>query len=583
MIATEHLLAEFPPVSTAEWEAAIARDLKGADYAKKLIWRTDEGLVIKPYYRAGDLKGLSCLDAAPGEFPYRRGSRATGSWAIREEIDATNTEAANRAACAAVAAGAEGIAFSGISVENAAQLEALLANLAEIPVHFACADEQLIRLLLDWANARKGGSVISTGCDALASLDFTQEVIQASPANFIPFTIRAEAFEEAGATTIQEIAFALAAGVDFLAAMEERGINIDRALAVIQFSFAIGASYFFQIAKLRAFRMLWAHAAESFGAIHAASRARIAARTSRWNKTIYDPHVNILRATTEAMAAVLGGANTVTVAPFDECYRQPDATSHRLARNTQLLLKHEAGLGCVADPGGGSYYLEALTDSLAGEAWKSMQEIEAQGGYRKACAEGFITHALDRSHTARETAVARRQRVFVGTNQFANPVERALERINEHWMNASQRGAHAYEELRLRTERHCAQGGKNPRVLLAEFGDVKLRAARSHFALNFFACAGFEVATRRFRKTEEIASTDASLVVLCSSDTEYAAIVAEVMPKLHALGHPVPLLIAGNPENAEELKTAGVADFVHVRSNPLEILAKWQQRLGVKD
>jgi methylmalonyl-CoA mutase len=408
-------------------------------------------------------------------------------------------------------------------------------------------------------------------------------VIQASPANFIPFTICAEAFEEAGATTTQEIAFALAAGVDFLAAMEERGINAGHALAAIEFSFAIGASYFFQIAKLRAFRMLWAHAAESFGATRTASRTCIATRTSRWNKTIYDPHANILRATTEAMAAVLGGANTVTVAPFDECYRQPDDASRRLARNTQLLLKHEADLGRVADPGGGSYYLEALTDSVAGTAWKLMQEIEAQGSYRKACAEGLIAQMLDHSRAARETAVARRQRVFVGTNQFANPAERALERIDEHRMNASQRGARAYEELRLRTERHCARGGTVPHVLLAEFGDMKLRAARSHFALNFFACAGFEVATRRFRKAEEIALTDASLIVLCSSDAEYAVIVAELIPKLHTLGHSTPVLIAGNPENTEELKAAGVADFVHVRSNPLEVLVKWQKRLGMED
>jgi methylmalonyl-CoA mutase len=583
MTATEHLLAEFPPVSIDEWEAAIARDLKGADYAKKLIWRTDEGIAVKPYYRDDDLKGLSCLDAPPGAFPYRRGTHATGSWTIREEIDATDAQAANHETRAAVAAGAEAIAFTGNCVRTTTDLEVLLADLAEIPVHFARADEYLIRLLLERASARKNGPAISTGCDALASLEFAPEVIEASPAGFVPFTIHGETFEEAGATATQEIGLAVAAGVDFLAAIEERGVIIDRALAAIEFDLAIGANYFFQIAKLRAFRMLWARAAESFGAAKAVSRARIAARSSHWNKTIYDPHVNILRATTEAMAAVLGSADIVTVVPFDECYKLPDDASRRLARNTQLLLKHEAWLGRVADPGGGSYYLEALTDSLAGEAWKTMQKIEARGGYRKARTEGLIAQLLERSLAAREAAIARRRCVFVGTNQFANPAERALERIDEQRAKSPHRGAQAFEELRMRTERHTARGGKIPRVLLAELGDVKLRAARSQFASNFFACAGFEIATRRFKKTDELASTDAELIVLCSSDPEYAAVVAELMPKLNALGRSTPVIIAGNPENAEELKAAGVADFVHVRSNPLEVLTKWQKQLGVEN
>ncbi len=228
-------------------------------------------------------------------------------------------------------------------------------------------------------------------------------------------------FEEAGATAVEEIGFALAAGVDFLAAMQEREVEVDRAASALEFSFAMGANYFFQIAKLRAFRMMWARAVESFGGTLDGARARIAARTSRWNKTIYDPHVNILRATTEAMAAVLGGADSLMVAPFDECYKQPDEASRRLARNTQLLLKHEAWLGRVADAAGGSYYVEAITDFLAREGWKRFQEIEARGGYRKAQAEGAIERALASSLAAREKAVASRRSVLVGTNQFANP------------------------------------------------------------------------------------------------------------------------------------------------------------------
>jgi methylmalonyl-CoA mutase len=579
----KHLLEEFPPVSTAEWEAAIARDLKGADYEKRLIWRSDEGLAVKPYYRAEDLKDLACMDAAPGVFPYRRGARATGDWEIREEIDAVDMESANRAARAAVEAGAEGIAFSSVLVEGRADLDGLLANLGEIPIHFRHADEGLLKLLLEKHRAGRREARVSTGCDALASEDFAAELIRSAPAGFVPFTIHGDAFEEAGATGAEEVGFTLAAGVDFLGAMQERHVDAGRAAAALQFCFATGSNYFFQIAKLRAFRMVWASAVESFGGMRPEARAHIAARTSRWNKTLYDPHVNILRATTETMAAVLGGADSVMLAPFDACYKQPDEASRRLARNTQLLLKKEAWMGIVADVAAGSSYVETVTEFLASDGWKIMQGIEARGGYRKAQNEGAIAATLERSMAAREMAVTSRRRVFVGTNQFANPAEQALNRIEAGRVCESRRGTQPYEELRLRTEQHAAAGGLTPQVLLAEVGDVKLRAARSNFAASFFACAGFETVTRRFRKTAEIAAAEGDLIVLCSSDAEYAAIVEELMPKLKATNRKTPVIVAGNPENAATLAAAGVADFVHVRSNPVEVLTKWQERLGIKN
>jgi methylmalonyl-CoA mutase len=577
---TERLLEEFPPASIAEWQAAIARDLKGAD-PERLVWRTEEGLAVRPFYRAEDLAGLACVNTTPGDFPYRRGAHTTGDWRIREVIDAADAEEANRMACAAVAAGAESIAFSGISVASACELETLLRHLDEIPVHFEQANERLIHMMIGLQSGTPRAAETSTGYDALDSVEFAAEVIPAAPAGLIPFTVHGEAFAEAGGTAVEEIGFALAAGVDFLAALAERGVDVNRAAAALEFSFATGSNYFFEIAKFRAFRMLWARAVESFGGSREAARARIAARTSRWNKTVYDPHINILRATTETMAAVLGGADSVTVTPFDACYKAPDEASRRLARNTQLLLKHEAWLGHVADAGGGSYALETITDFLAREGWRVFQDIETRGGFRKAQAGGMIAKALERGMAARGQAVALRKRVLVGTNRYANPAERALDRVDEQRMHADLRGARAYEELRLRTERLVAAGGKTPRILLAEIGDLKMRSARATFAANFFACAGFETQTRRFKKAEEIAAADADLIVLCSADAEYAALTAALLPRLRTLGRETPVIVAGNPEKAEELRAAGIADFVHVRSQPLAFLTKWQERLLV--
>jgi methylmalonyl-CoA mutase len=582
-MTSARLLEEFRPVTTAEWEAAIARDLKGADYEKKLIWRTDEGIAVKPYYRAEDLAGITSLDVRPGEFPYRRGAQAEAGWKIREEIDASSAEEANRAARASVRSGAEEISFSVLEIRDGSELEVALANLDGIGVHFERANRALIEALPARLGRREHASdgAISTGCDPLGDADFTAQAVTRAPNRFTPFTIDAAQFEEDGATAVEEIGLALAAGADALAEMDARGVNADRVAAGLGFRFAIGANFFFQIAKLRAFRPLWARVVESFGGSRQAARTHITARTSRWNKTVYDPHVNILRATTEAVSAVIGDANSIVVAAFDECYKAPDEASRRLARNMQLLLRHEAMLGRVADPGGGAYYIEVLTDSLAGEAWSLLQEIEARGGFGKVRREGWVAEKLAQSLAAREKSVATRKRVFAGTSVYANPDEHALERIDFERMYAGHRGARMYEQLRLRTERHTMAGGRVPQVLLAEIGDAKMRSARSNFAANFFACAGFRTTVRQFKDAEEIAGAEADLIVLCSSDTEYEGIVAKLMSKLKAPGKEAPVIVAGNPECAERLKSAGVSDFVHVRNNPIEVLTKWQERLGI--
>jgi methylmalonyl-CoA mutase len=577
-MASNHLLQEFPPVSTESWEEVIRKDLKGADYAKKLMWQTEEGLAVEPYYRAEDLAGLDYLNAAPGSFPYVRGTRATADWRIREEIDETDAEKANQAASSAILAGAEEIAFCNVEIKSASDLRILLANLPEIPVHLQNADESLMRLLIE----KKPSSAVSTGMDPFTNLLLAAEIVSAASRTLLPFTIHGEKLDEAGATAVQEVGFTLAAGIDFLAAMQSAAVDINRAAASITFSFAIGSSYFFQIAKLRAFRMLWALAVESFGGTKESAKARVHARTSRWNETIYDPHVNILRATTEAMSAAIGGADSISVAPFDECYKKPEEASRRMARNAQILLKQEALLCRVSDPGGGSYCIEVFTDFIAREAWKAMQEIEAVGGYQKAQADGHMTRALEQSLAAKEKAVLQRRRIFTGTSQHANLSEKALERIDPSRPRDVRRGAEIYEQLRLRTERATAASGKTPRVLLAEIGDVKMRSARSNFAANFFGCAGFEIVTQRFDNVDAMAENEADIIVLCSSDPEYPALAAALMATLTALKRNTPVIIAGYPDSVEQLKALGVADFIHVRSNPIELLTKWQQQLGIK-
>ena len=452
-----NLAAEFPPVSTAEWEAAIQADLKGADYEKRLVWKTDEGVAVRPYYRSEHLPPGT--DLAPGQFPYTRG--AAQSWEIVEET--------------AIPAGA----------------------------------------------------------------------------------VNAARFHENGATSVEELAFALAEGVDRLAAAQDPAAEA----ASLCFVYAVGSNYFFEIAKLRAARMLWAQAATAFGVPPGAARPRIHARTALANKSVYDPYTNLLRVSTEALSAVIGGCDALTVVPA--------RFSPRLARNVQLILKEECHLDGVADPAGGSYYIEALTDALAREAWKLFQQIESQGGF--AAAQSFIAERLAASRAAKEKALATRRKTLVGVNNYPDLGERALPEATD-LAQAEWRMARAFEEIRLRTERHAAGGGRTPRVLLLKRGDLKMRMARATFCQNFFGCAGFEIV--------EGAELDAAadLVVLCSSDSEYLDLAREIVPQTQA-----PVIVAGNPkEQIEELRAAGVAGFVHVLSNQIETLTEWQDKLGVK-
>ncbi|MDX2154096.1 MAG: methylmalonyl-CoA mutase family protein [Bryobacteraceae bacterium] len=430
-----HLAADFPPAPTAAWEAAIQKDLKGADYEKKLVWRTDEGLAVRPYYRREDAAGVT----APVGIP--------AGWAIVQD---------------------------GALPDNA---------------------------------------------------------------------VRADEWHDQGATAVQELAYALSAAVEQLANGSKPA-----------FVFAIGSNYFFEIAKLRAARLLWQQVAQAFGATEPVA---IYARTARSNKSLFDPYTNLLRVTTEALSAAIGGCDALTVEAYG-------FDSH-LAANVHHIVKEEAHIDKVADPAAGSYYVESLTHSLAQEAWKLFQQVEAQGGFT--AAKPAIEAAIAASRTAKEKAVASRRRTLVGVNNYPNTMEKtpASGIIPARW-----RLAQPFENIRNRTLRYAKANGRYPKVLLLKRGDVKMRMARAQFCLNFFGCAGFDI-------VESDTLEHADLIVLCSSDPEYLGLALDVIPQTEA-----PVLVAGNPKDQiDALKGAGVAGFVHLLSNAVDTLTEWQDKLGL--
>ena len=458
------LVDRFPRISTAEWIAAIRADLKGADYEQRLLWRIEEGLLARPFYRQEDLATLEPqTKSEPGEFPFVRG---TGHpWSIEARFD--------------------------------------------------------------------------------------------PPAD----AVRADRWHDEGATTVQEVGWSLAAGVDRLASMTDAGHPLEEAAASQTFVFAVGSAYFVEIAKLRAARLAWSQAVAAFGARGTAARMRLIVRTARANKSLADPYTNLLRVTTEAMAAVIGGGERVVVEPF--------GFDPHLAVNVQRILEHEALLGLVTDAAGGSYLVESLTDAIARGAWHELQRIEAAGGYRAAA--GGIEAALARGRAARARAVATRRRTLVGVNDYPNPEQLTgvalSDGADDEW-----RLAVPFERIRARTARHAAAAGRTPSVLLLTRGDVRMRMARANFALNFFGCAGFTA-----RQAETIDGERADLIILCSSDAEYLPLAQEICPRAT-----VPVIVAGNPTNQlEALRAAGVQGFVHAGADMVQTLTEWQDRLGI--
>ena len=315
---------------------------------------------------------------------------------------------------------------------------------------------------------------------------------------------------------------------------------------------------------------------------------QIHAETSKWNQTVYDPYVNMLRGTTEAMSAAIGGVYSLEVTPFDASFENPTEFSKRIARNVELLLKHESHFDQVVDPAGGSYYIENLTQSIAAEAWKLFLEIEEKGGYTEAYKAGFIAERIKASAAAKDKNIATRRQILLGANQYPNFTEVAGKEITAESVTRKQaegnvlvpyRGAMAFEEMRL----HVDRSGKEPKAFMLTCGNLGMARARSQFSCNFFACAGIKVIDNTYFKSIEegvkaALESKAQIVVVCASDDDYA----EAAPKIKELlcGKAI-LVVAGAPACAPELEAQGITNFINVKSNVLETLKFYLKEMGI--
>ena len=629
----EKLFTDFPPVTTAEWMERVTADLKGADFERRLVWKTNEGFNVNPFYRNEDIQNFEWTDSLPGEFPYVRGTKKDNSWYVRQNIDVKDFAEANEQALTLLEKkGVTSLGFilpsKGLTAENiAVLLKDIHPEMVELNFK-TCINStlKLTQLVVDYITSQEvdvmecHGSIeydpfrkiFKLGVDTPDWKSDVAAVVKASAPlpRYRAISITGDQFANAGAFLTQELGYSLAYGNQILSALVEQGIDTAMAAKKIKFNLGVGTNYFMEIAKFRAARWLWAEIVNAYkapcshecdnkatdGTCHCAAKINVHAITSSFNTTVYDAYVNLLRTQTEAMSASLGGVNSLTVRPFDHAYQESTDFSNRLAVNQQLLLKEESHFDKVTDPGAGSYYIENLTKSIGEQSWKLFLEVDELGFY-EALKAGTVQDAINAAADTRFKDASRRKEVLLGTNQFPSFGEQVNTKIDDAHKSHdgcgcgskevtplkklnTKRLAQPFEEVRLATER----SGKHPKAFMLTIGNLAMRLARSQFSGNFMACAGYEIIDNLgFNTVEEgikaAREKNADIIVLCSSDVEYEQFAPEAYNLVK--GKEI-FVVAGAPAGADDLKAQGIEYFINVKSNVLAMSTQFNTLLGIK-
>ncbi len=615
MAEDKRLFDEFSKVSGEESAERVIPGFKGTDPDKDLVWDTGEGFMLSPLYTREDLENLPFAFSLPGEFPYARGNSGAGnSWLIRQDINVTDFRDANHKALFLLDRGIDSLGFIiednvAVSGSNLALLlESIYTAGTEINFRYGGDNNILLGSVEEAAGifaipvssfrgslgADPLGRIVVTGRQEIPvyeNLDKLARIIENASAftKFRVIDINAACWRNAGSSVVQELALAMASGSEYLTGLTDSGVDVNSIAEKTGFTFATGSSYFKEIAKLRAARILWAHLVKAYGGSDKSGETFIHSVTSDWNKTVYDPYVNMLRTQTEVMSASLGGADSITTGAYDRYLREPGEFSERIARNQQLLLREEAYFGKVRDPGAGSYYIEKMTGAIVEKAWELFTTIEDKGGLLRCLESGYIQLLINENAEKERRDLGRGRKKLLGTNIYPDRGERlekiipAMEPIlpGDTMMEPIKPGRLADEFERVRLATDLAM--KIPKVFLLPVGDPAGAMVRAHFCGGFFSLAGYKlIENTLFRSPEEGAglaiSSGAEIIVVCGSDKEYPVIVPEIV-KL--AGDKALIVVAGGKDNEGILREAGIDIFIDQQSDIPTVLAKINRILGI--
>ncbi|GAA1897249.1 methylmalonyl-CoA mutase family protein [Streptantibioticus ferralitis] len=592
------LAADFPDATHEQWQHLVAgvlrksgKEVSDAEAEHALSTALEDGLRTLPLYTARDTAPDPGL---PGFAPFVRGGRAEGNtaggWDVRQQhtvADAGSVLAdlENGVTSLWLAVG-ESAAIPVPSLDRA--LDGVYLDLAPVVLDAGVEVEPAARRLLrlyeergvaaDAARGNLGADPLGHEARTGRSYDFAPvaELAQLCAARYPglrALTVDVLPYHEAGGSAAQELGCSLATGVAYLRGLTGAGLSVEQACAQLEFRYAATADQFLTVAKLRAARRLWARVAEACGAPQAGAQLQHAV-TSPVMMTRRDPWVNMLRTTVATLAAGVGGADAVTVLPFDHALGLPDAFARRIARNTSTILIEESHLSRVIDPAGGSWYVEKLTDEIAHAAWEFFQEIERTGGQAAALRSGMVRDRLADTWSVRSAKLAKRREPVTGVSEFPHLAEKPVVRTPAPEPPSGGlprvRRDEAFEALRARSDAHLAATGARPRVHLTALGPAAAHTARLAFAANLFQAGGIEPVTEG-----TLEESGAREVCLCSSDAVYEEQAEATAQTLRAAGarH---VFLAGRPATY-----AGVDTYVFTGCDAIAVLSATLDRMGV--
>lgn len=655
---------EFAPTTYEMWKQEAVASLKGAPFEKRLLSKTYEGITLEPIYTQDSAEAFAQRLSFPGVEDYLRGVKSGGylsrPWAVAQELDICRPAEANAVLKQELAKGGTAISFDagavGLnSLDDALTLfDGLCLLEAELNLFAGASALPLLGLLTARVSKKELGDYNYHGCigaDPIGSyalngaspagLDCYYQQMGASMRwaqqnmpQIKTIFIQGSVYHNGGANAVQEVAAAMATAVAYLDALLEQGFSVDEIAGHIRFQFSLGANFFIEIAKLRAARMVWSQVVKAYGGSAEAGKIDISAATSAFTATVYDPYVNILRATTQAFSGVVGGVNALTVLPFDYAVGESEELSRRIARNIQVMMQQEFNLLSPVDPAGGSWYIETLTGQLAEAIWQQLQKIDAAGGIVSVLQSGALQDEIAAVLASRFKALASRAEKAVGSNMYPNTLEKPLVRPAREKAEATaaakataavdhsvpaveqaflagagmaavqaalncgeapaikavtpHRWTEQFEALRAATEKHVAQTGRNIKIFLCNMGPIPQHKARADFSAGFMEVANFEVLKNNGFATADDAiaaakASGADAAVICSTDETYPELVPVLAKGIKQSCPGMKVILAGMP--AAELKPlydeSGVDEYIHVKANCLQILSQIQKERGI--
>jgi methylmalonyl-CoA mutase len=589
------LFSNFNPVTKQEWLEKVNVDLKGEDFNRKLVWKNLSNIDFQPFYNAEDK--LAYLT--------NTGENAKALINYRS-IEVSSAESANKLAIKAVSEGVTGILFQ---LKGNVTVATLLngINLNQIAVSFVLSKE-VINFTKDFfafvehnINNNKNlrgyfdlgiiSNYITTGTIDVQQFETLVNVVKLwkDYPNFKTITISGTTYLDSGANQVQEIAYTLNSLVYLIEQCLDRDLNVQSVFNSLHVQLAIGSEYFVEIGKFRAFNSLLHEIAKKYGVKD--FKHALTAKTSIWSKSVTDAHTNLLRATTEAMSAILGNVDGVLIDAYDKEFNEVSDFSNRIAGNISTILKEESYFGKVANPVDGSYYIEEVSTKIAEKALELFKSIEADGGFYKAFESEFIQQQIAQIRQEKIKLLSQRRLPMVGVNKYPNLMETVPSKIlaSETTSNSKvltpRRASLEIEALRKVTEQIVDETGKRPIVELTSFGNLTMRKARAAFSYDFIGVSGFQVLQEKsYTDTEQAAESSAKsesdVVVICSSDPDYDESALAFVQILRSLNTDKVLLLAGNPVNImDSLTAAGLDGCINLKSDVIQTIADVQKKI----